>query len=161
MSKRLVELIILGALLVLAVLLYGSTAAYPQAVQGSTAAYVRFLALALGLLCLFETISSLIRYKKHKNHAQQSSSDTEALFSIGKNPQKFWVLFVLLLFYAGIFSYLGFYIASALFLPITMYALGARKPLSISLTTLGVLGFVYVVFERILEVYMPIGTYFE
>ncbi len=166
MTKKSVELIILGALLVLSVLLYSSTAAYPQAVQGSTAAYVRFLAGAMGLLCLLEGVFCLRR----KNTSPESSAESSAgehkdaqaaTFSVGAHPKTFWILFLLLMAYGGIFPYLGFYVSSALFLPITMLALGARKPVTISLTTLGVLAFVYLVFESVLEVYMPVGTFFE
>ncbi len=160
MTKKHVELIILGALLVLSVLLYSSTAAYPQAVQGSTAAYVRFLAGAMGLLCLFEGIFCLRRKNPTPSAEGQNPAHAEK-FSVGAHPKIFWILFLLLLAYGGIFPYLGFYVASALFLPITMLALGARKPVTISLTTLGVLGFVYAVFERVLEVYMPVGSFFE
>ncbi len=170
MSKKFVELFLLVGFLVLAVLLYGSTAAYPQAVQGSTAAYVRFLAISLGILCLFETIFCFRRKRtaakqdasqgqEAKGEDDKPSSDEET-FRIGAHPKAFWLLFLLLMLYAGAFSYLGFYVASAFFLPLTMFALGARKLISICLTTLGVLGFVYVVFEQILEVYMPAGTFF-
>ncbi len=158
MSKKIVELILLSAFLVLAVLLYGSTADYPQNVQGSTAAYVRFLAISIGILCAFEVVFCLRR----KNITAQDGQETPSTsFSVGKHPKSFWMLFLLLLVYAGLFPYFGFYIASAIFLPVTMFALGARKLVTISLSTLGVLGFVYVVFERILEVYMPVGTFFE
>ncbi len=163
MSKKTVELILLGAFLVLAVLLYGSTAAYPQNVQGSTAAYVRFLAISLGVLCAFEIIFSFRRKSNSDLTAEATHSQTEkdARFSVGAKPKVFWLLFLLLMLYACIFPYLGFYVSSALFLPLTMFALGARSLVTIPLTTLGVLAFVYVVFERILEVYMPIGSLFE
>ncbi len=161
MTKKSVELILLVAMLVLSVLLYSSTAAYPQAVQGSTAAYVRFLAVAMGILCLFEGIFCLRRKNPQTSASDAEENTQNTSFSVGAHPKAFWSLFILLMAYGGIFSFVGFYIASALFLPITMFVLGARKPITISLTTLGVLGFVYVVFERILEVYMPMGTFFE
>ena len=56
MTKRVAELLLLSAFLVLAVLLYMSTASYPESVQGSTANYVRFLAISLGILCAVELL---------------------------------------------------------------------------------------------------------
>ncbi len=149
MPKKYAELLLIGLFLLVAVFLYVSTAAYPKAVQGSTAEYVRFLALSLGLLCVIDGIIS-IRAKKDSTRVQLS-----------KSPKKFWILFLLLLIYAASFPLLGFYIASALFLPSTMLVLGARNLSSICLTTLGVLAFVYGVFEKLLEVYMPIGSLFQ
>ncbi len=160
MPKKYAELLLVGAFFVLAVLLYGSTAAYPNAVQGSTAAYVRFLAICLGALCAFELALIILRQKKQQAanadtaEATDKSSET---FHLSKNPKPFWTLFIVLLVYAGAFSYLGFYLSSAIFLPVTMFLLGARNIISIALTTAGVLTFVYVVFERLLEVYMPLG----
>ena len=162
MPKKYVELFLLGTFLAVAVFLYISTATYPQAVQGSTAAYVRFLAVCMGLLCAVEILFCYFRKGRNtqnvQNDEQKSHSD---VFYIGTRPLMFWSLLLVLVIYAASFSYLGFYIASALFLPITMFILGARKPISIASSTLFVLLFVYAVFERILEVYMPIGTLFE
>ncbi len=158
MPKKVVESLILGILLVVAVFLYTSTAAYPQAVQGSTAAYVRFLAVCMGGLCALELLFCL---RRKNTSSSEQVQDAKESFSLVAKPKPFWALLFLLVMYAGLFSYTGFYIASALFLPVTMFVLGARKPVTIALTTLGVLGFVYAVFERLLEVYMPVGSFFE
>lgn len=154
MSKKLTEFILLGGFLVLAVLLYGSTASYPQFVQGSTAAYVRFLAVSLGIFCAAELLLAVRRL----NHNQNKQSEK---LNLAAQPRQFWCLFIMLILYAIGFEYLGFYLSSALFLPITMFILGARKPLSIILTSAGILGFVYLVFERLLGVYMPVSSLFE
>lgn len=150
MTKRFAEFIILSAFLILAVLLYRSTASYPDAVQGSTALYVRFLGLALSFFCSLE----LFLWLKNRKQAE-----TEKM-TIAKVPMRFWGLFILLLIYSVSLSYLGFYFASALFLPLAMLLLGARKPLSICLTSAGVLMFVYLVFAKLLEVPLPEGSLF-
>ncbi len=149
MSKKYAELLLLGAFLVVAVLLYWSTADYPKAVQGSTAEYVRFLALSTGILCVLDFITTM-RSKK-----------SEKKLILSASPTRFWLLCVFLVLYTLSFSLLGFYVASALFLPLTMYMLGARNISSICLTTLGVLAFVYGIFEKTLEVYMPVGSLFQ
>lgn len=150
MTKRIAELLILSGYLILAVLLYRSTASYPTSVQGSTALYVRFLGMALAVFC------SLELFLWFKNRKQV---ETEKL-TIAAVPARFWGLFVLLLIYSTALSYLGFYISSALFLPLAMLMLGAKKPLSLSLTSVGVLLFVYLVFEKLLEVPLPEGSLF-
>ncbi|MFV0421064.1 tripartite tricarboxylate transporter TctB family protein [Oleidesulfovibrio sp.] len=153
MPKKYAELILLGGFLVLAVLLFSSTASYPKSVQGSTAEYVRFLGLSTGILCVLQIILSMRAKGKAKEKQQEK-------LKIAAAPRPFWLLVVLLLLYAAGFEFLGFYLASAIFLPVTMVMLGARKPLSIILTSGGVLGFVYFVFEKLLGVYMPVSSLF-
>ncbi|SIO28088.1 tripartite tricarboxylate transporter TctB family protein [Halodesulfovibrio marinisediminis] len=151
MTKRFAELLLLGGFLVLAVLLYNSTAAYPKFVQGSTAAYVRFLAICLGILCLFELFFSSKNKKENGQKAPLNMADA---------PRRFWGLCILLFIYAASFEFLGFYLASAIFLPTTMFLLGARKPVSITLTTVSILLFVYLVFEKLLGVFLPTSSLF-
>ncbi len=150
MTKRIAELLILSGYLILAVLLYRSTASYPASVQGSTALYVRFLGMALGVFC------SLELFLWFKNRGQTESEK----LTIATVPMRFWGLFILLLIYSAALSYVGFYISSGLFLPLAMVMLGAKKPVSISLTSIGVLLFVYLVFAKLLEVPLPEGSLF-
>ena len=149
MSKRAIELLFLGAFLILAVLLYRSTAGYPESVQGSTANYVRFLALSLGLLCAAEFFLCLSKVGAGREKV-----------IITKAPLRFWGLLALLLLYSVALEPLGFYMASALFLPAAMVTLGARKKLGIVLTSAGVLFFVYLVFEQLLSVPLPERIWF-
>ena len=150
MTKRVTELLILGAFLLLAILLYWSTAAYPESVQGSTAVYVRFLAISLGILCAVE-VGAWIKTKE--------DTISEKL-NITAAPRKFWGLFVELVIYSQLLEPLGFYLASLLFLPVAMVTQGSRKPLSIVLTTAGVLLFVFLVFEMLLAVPLPERLWF-
>jgi len=151
MSRRVAEFLLLSGFLALAVLLFRSTASYPESVQGSTAMYVRFLGAALGLLCTLELIFSLKKRKENKPPEKMN---------IAVKPVRFWGLFLLLVLYCAALSRLGFYLASALFLPLSMVLLGAKKPLTILLTSGGVLLFVYLIFARLLEVSLPMGTLF-
>jgi len=144
MTKRAAELLLLGAFLVLAVFLYQSTAGYPQNVQGSTANYVRFLAISLGILCAAELCLCLAKVGEGRGK-----------LNMAKAPFRFWGLLILLIVYSVILEQIGFYIASALFLPAAMVVLGARKKIQICCTTIGVLGFVYLVFEKLLTVPLP------
>jgi putative tricarboxylic transport membrane protein len=151
MTKRLAELFILTSFTIMAVLLYRSTVSFPQVTQGSTAMYIRFLAGSLGVLCLVE-LGLNIRTKR--------KATLTANLKITDRPVRFWSLLILMVLYAGLLEPLGFYLASALFLPLTMYALGGRELRSILLTSAGVLLFVYLVFALILGVPLPEGTLF-
>jgi putative tricarboxylic transport membrane protein len=150
-TKRLAELFILTGFTVMAVLLYRSTASFPEVTQGSTAMYIRFLAVSLGLLCLIEL--GLNMRKKRK-------AALAAGLKITDGPARFWSLLILMVLYAVGLEPLGFYLASALFLPLTMVVLGGRRPWSILLATAGVLLFVYLVFALILGVPLPEMTLF-
>lgn len=150
MSKRLAELLILIGYLVLAVLLYRSTASYPQSVQGSTAMYVRFLGMALGVLC---TIELFLWVQMRGQVKKESLNITEA-------PLRFWGLLILLVIYSSLLSTFGFYLTSAVYLPLGMILLGERKPLRITLTSAGTLLFVFLVFAKLLEVPLPEGSLF-
>ncbi|MCG8471283.1 MAG: tripartite tricarboxylate transporter TctB family protein [Desulfobacterales bacterium] len=150
MTKRLTELLILGGFALLAILLYLSTSSYPESVQGSTAMYVRFLATSLGILCAVEIASWL---KKREKAIHEKLNITAA-------PLRFWGLLAELVIYSQLLEPLGFYLASLLFLPVAMLTQGARKPLSIGLTTGGVLLFVFLVFETLLAVPLPERLWF-
>jgi len=151
MTKRLAELVLLAGFVVMALFLYRSTAAFPQVTQGSTANYIRALAVSLGGLCLLE-----LGLKSRKKEREKQSSPLQ----VASAPAQFSGLLILMLLYAMLLEPLGFYIASALFLPLSMVLLGGRRLLPIILTSGGVLLFVYVVFARLLNVPLPESTFF-
>ncbi|PID75177.1 MAG: hypothetical protein CSB23_05035 [Deltaproteobacteria bacterium] len=152
MTRRLAELLVLVCFLIVAVALYKSTASFPEVTQSSTALYVRFLAAMLGIFSLLEMLLKL--KKKNLAKDQEKMELTEA-------PLKFTALLVLMFVYAMLLEPLGFYLASALFLPLTMYILGSRRWLSIALTSGGVLLFVFLVFALLLGVPLPESTWFQ
>jgi putative tricarboxylic transport membrane protein len=145
MTKRKTELLLLGLFLFIAMALYKSTASFPENVQGSTATYVRFLAVWFGGLSLLEFVMCL----------KNSGPDKGKKLAIAENPLKFWALLILMFVYAALLEPLGFYIASALFLPVTMVVLGTRSKLRIILTTACLLLFVYLIFALVLGVPLP------
>lgn len=148
MRRRALEILLLAGFLVLAVLLHRSTASYPKFVQGSTAAYVRFLAISLGGLCVLDLLLSLRRRRLETGEGDAARPDA----------RRFWMLLALLGLYAAALGPFGFFPASAAFLPAAMYATGARRPLPVLLTTLGILAFVHLVFVQLLAVHLPMGT---
>lgn len=150
MTKRSTEIFILLLFTVMAIMLYRSTVSFPEMTQGSTANYIRFLALSLGVLCLLELGLNIFR----------SVKEAKDSFHITSAPGMFIALLILMFLFAILLEPLGFYIVSALFLPVTMYVLGARKLLTILLTSGGVLLFVYLVFAKLLGVPLPESTFF-
>ncbi|NOX32129.1 MAG: tripartite tricarboxylate transporter TctB family protein [Deltaproteobacteria bacterium] len=150
MTKRLAELLSLSMFLLIAILLYKSTMNFPEVVQNSTAAYVRFLAICFGGLCL---LAILLRLKS-------KSTEENKKLDLAAAPVRFWSLLILMFVYSLLLEPLGFYLASALFLPVTMVVLGARKKILIALTAVGVLLFVYIVFAKLLGVPLPESSLF-
>lgn len=154
MNQRIVAFLLLVGLLTLAVLLHRSTASYPAFVQGSTASYVRFLAWTLGVLCVADLALGWWRQRGGRG-GDETGKPGES------NAKRFWALLVLLVAYSLALGPAGFFAASVVFLPITMLAMGSRKPVSIVGTTAGILIFVYLVFVKLLEVHLPEGSLFS
>lgn len=63
--------------------------------------------------------------------------------------------------YIGAIEAVGFYPATALFVPATAYVLGARNRVAILLAGIGFLVFAYVVFDILFERAMPAGLMFS
>ena len=145
MTKRISELLLLSVFLLIAILLNKSTSAFPDMVQGSTATYVRFLAISLGALCLLEGIL----------WSGKQETDEKKKLNLTTAPARFWALLALMFGYSMLLEPLGFYLASAIFLPTTMFILGTRNKIHIIFTSGGVLLFVYLVFEKLLGVPLP------
>ena len=143
MARRHLDRIILLGFAVLAVLLYISTASYPGIAQKTSALYVRFLAISMGILSIVQLGFSMFR-----------DHDTGRLELTDHWP-RFIGLLVALIVFALVFEHAGFYLSAAVFIPVTALLLGYRNYPVIALTTAGVLGFVYLVFEKLLSVNLP------
>ena len=147
MTKKTVDYIILIFCAVIAVLLYRSTAFYPKVSQNSTANYVRFLAVCMGVLSLLQ-----IYYSRKKNDNSRADFYT--------NKKRFYSLVALLIAYISIIAFFGFMLSTAVFLPVTMFFMGHRKKRVILASSLGLLLFLQVLFVTILQVPLPRGIIF-
>ena len=147
MTKKIFDYFILIFCVVLAVLLHRSTASYPEICQNSTASYVRFLALCLGILSLAQVG---INYKKNDNSSVE----------IYKDKRKFFTLLASLIVYALLISYFGFMLSTALFLPLTMVLMGHKKKITIIYASAGLLLFIQILFVSLLQVPLPEGIIF-
>lgn len=147
MTKKIVDFIILFFCVVIAVLLYRSTADFPSVSQNSTANYIRFLALSTGILSLLQIYYS---YRKNDNEAVEFYTD----------KKKFFAFLILLIVYILLIAYFGFILSTALFLPATMFFMGHRKIKTIIFASAGLLLFLQVLFVSILQVPLPRGSIF-
>lgn len=147
MTRKITDYIILIFCVILAVLLHRSTAGYAEVSQNSTAAYVRFLALSLGIL---SSIQVFINFKKNDNTTVE----------FYKDKKRFFTLLILLVVYGLLISFFGFVLSTAVFLPLTMYLMGHRKIKVIVLSSGGLLLFLQVLFVTILRVPLPKGIIF-
>ncbi len=143
MAKRWVDRAVLALIIVMAVLLYGSAASFPGIAKVTSARYVRFLAVFIGLLCTVQLGHSLLRDRSLKR------------LVLTDHWPRFLGLLAALIVFALLFEPLGFFIPAAIFIPLVSLMLGYRNILVIALTTAGVLAFVYLVFIKLLAVTLP------
>ncbi|HHI69407.1 MAG TPA: tripartite tricarboxylate transporter TctB family protein [Rhodobacteraceae bacterium] len=143
MTKKTVDRAVLALIIVMAVLLYVSTANYPGIAKTTSAKYVRFLAVFIGGLSVVQLGHSLLRDRS-----------LDRLILTGHLPRFLGLLLALIVF-SLVFEPLGFFIPAAVFIPTVAFMLGYRNPIIIGLTTAGVLGFVYLVFVKLLSVNLP------
>lgn len=108
--------------------------------------FVLFVFIGLGLVLV---ITSLINAKKPGG--QEVDAKTF------KNPL---IMFLLVLLYVIMLDKIGFFVASVIFMPVTMLYMGYRKPLPIIFVTGGMLAFVWLLFVFELKVRLPQGLLF-
>ena len=143
MTKRSVDRIVLAIMILMAVLLYASTANYTGIAKTTSAKYVRFLAVFIGALSVGQLAYSLLKDR---------SLDKLILTT---HWPRFIGLLAALIVFAVTFEALGFFIPAAIFIPVVSVMLGFRNYVAIGLTTVGVLAFVYLVFIQLLSVNLP------
>lgn len=144
MTRETLDRLVLGGFIVLAVLLYLSTASYTGIAQKTSALYVRFLAVSFGGLSAVQLLFSL----------RKTAPDAAPLDLFGR-AGRFFGLMAGLIAFALAFKSLGFFIPAAVFIPAISWMLGYRNPLVIALSTGGVLLGVYLIFIRLLSVNLP------
>lgn len=71
-----------------------------------------------------------------------------------------FIIFGIMIAYAVLLYYFGFVPATLVFVVSTMLAMGERRPVWIGLTTLGITGFIYVLFALVMNVILPKGILF-
>ncbi|MEE9326638.1 MAG: tripartite tricarboxylate transporter TctB family protein [Cocleimonas sp.] len=143
MSKRYIDRAVLILFIVMAVLLYLSTANYTGIAKTTSAYYVRFLAIFIGVLSVFQLGISLLKDRSY------------APLQLTQHVPRFAGLLIALIVFALVFEHLGFFISAGIFIPVVALILGFRNYISIVVTTVFVLLFVYLVFVKLLSVNLP------
>jgi len=143
MAKKYIERAVLLFFIIIAVFLYLSTAGYPGIAKTTSAYYVKFLSVFIGILCVIQFLISLI---KDINYTRLHISD---------HLPRFFGLLISLIIFALFFERLGFFISAGVFIPVVALILGYRNYISLIITTISVLLFVYLVFVKLLSVNLP------
>lgn len=143
MTKKIADRAVLALLIVMAVLLYSSTANYSGIAIKTSAKYVKFLAVFIGVLSVGQLAFSLWKDR------------SESRLLLTEHWPRFASLMVGLIIFASVFESLGFFIPAAIFIPVMAIVLGYRSYPIIAATTVGVLAFVWLVFIQLLSVNLP------
>jgi len=151
LHRKYIEIAISIFFILLAALLYGSADTVNQAVSkastDSTSTYVNTLAIVLAIAAVIELIMSIL------------SSPTVIEFT--KDPLKFVSLILFLIGYVWAMEYIGFILATLLFLPMTMKIMGYPSLLKSLIISAGITLFVYLLFQVGFEILLPEPTLFE
>ncbi len=145
MSKKYIDIVLSIFFIVLAVLLYRSTATFPKSALFTTAVYIKFLSYMLAIASFVQLVIS-------------SRSDASIKVIFARDPKKFFILILSLIVYVWIMRYLGFILSTLIFLPVTMKYMGYNKFLKSILITAGITLFVYILFVKLFEIQLPEAT---
>ncbi len=143
MTKKYIDLAVLLFFVVMAVLLYNSTASYTGIAKTTSAYYVKFLAVFIGGLSVIQLAINLFRDKNNYR------------LHLSQHYPRFLGLLIMLIIFALVFEHLGFFVSAAVFIPVVALILGYKNYLTIIITTVSVLAFVYLIFIKLLSVNLP------
>lgn len=150
-NRKYIEIAISIFFIVLSALLYGSADTVNQAVSqastDSTSIYVDTLAIVLGITGTIELVMSII--------------SSPSVIEFTTNPRKFALLIISLIGYVWIMEYIGFIVATLIFLPVTMKIMGYQNILKALIISAGITLFVYLLFQVGFEILLPEPTIFE
>ncbi len=137
--------------IVLAALLYGSADTVNQAVSqastDSTSTYVNTLAIVLGVAGTIELIMSAI--------------SSPSVIEFTKDYKKFFFLIVALIIYVASIEYIGFIVATLIFLPVTIKAMGYASIIKALVISSGITLFVYLLFQVGFDILLPEASLFS
>ncbi|MCF4114434.1 MULTISPECIES: tripartite tricarboxylate transporter TctB family protein [Dethiosulfovibrio] len=146
MNRKFLNILCAAAGLVLAAAMFFSAGSFPDRAEAATR-YVVFLS---GLLaCLSLALMAQFAFKDSGGERIRWVVNRRTfLFTVVAS-----VLFVLLL------NFVGFFLASGFYMFVLGWILGFRDKMWLLIGTLGLLGFVYIVFVRFLAVPVPAGLW--
>ncbi|MGE4283154.1 MAG: tripartite tricarboxylate transporter TctB family protein [Clostridia bacterium] len=134
----------IGLILFSIFFLYESTKIHKGAAEFPKIILLTFLILSIILV--------VIGITKTLNPTLEKKSDKKILFSEIKSPL---IVFLISAVYIALINIIGFFIATTLFVPIIMWYYGIRRFRQILVTTICLDLFIYVLFVRLLNVFLP------
>ncbi len=146
-ARATLDRLVLAGFVVLAVLLWSSTADYSGIAQKTSAKYVRFLAGSFGILSAAQLLMSW------------GSAGPEGPLDLFGRAGRFFGLLAALIAFALVFRPLGFFLPAAVFIPLVALLLGYRNYAIIAVSTAGVLLAVWLIFVQLLSVNLPGPTF--
>lgn len=110
-----------------------------------------FWPAALGALLIAFSVLLLVVTVKNSKELEQKT------FTISTPANmRVYVIMAIVVIFCIVLYFLGFYIAMALFVPIVMYTLEVRSPKKMIITTAATIIGVYVVFDVLLKISLPL-----
>lgn len=158
-NREVGEAVVPAMLLLVGGLFLLATSVFPQSNEVGAAAVPRLWLITLIPLCL--VLLHQTWTANRSSVGRIAASDPETSDTIARSPGTVWPLFGLLLVYVLGVVWLGYYVATFLFLMIAMFLLGERNFIRAGSVSVGWLAFSYVVFARILFVPLPTGRLLE
>ena len=140
------EIIIVIALIVLCVYVFMSAGGF----KGNSGMLPRIVSVLTGALCFMQLGVSVRAYK-------ELAGVEDAPAAPAKN---FILASLVLIAYTVVIFIVGYYIATAIYLCGSIYLFGYRKKPVILAITLGLVAFVYFLFNFLMYVKMPTGLFF-
>lgn len=88
---------------------------------------------------------------------QRKAAAGEAAVRVTKAPKRVLWAFVLIVAYAVTVDFVGFYVSTAVSIPLVAYAFGYRKPLGLAIATVVMLSAIYLIFGLAMSQEFPAG----
>ncbi len=147
MANKYINIFLSLVFIILGVLLYKSTLDLKTSSIVTTGFYIKFLAVSLIVSAVVEILKVFIQNQNEK-------------IVFAKDKKRFAYLVFFLIFYVAIMEYLGFSISSLLFLTLTMWFMGYKKPVRVLVFSIIIIIFVQLLFANIFEIPLPKSTIF-
>lgn len=161
-----------GLLIAFSAFMYLQASKLPPAIFGAYGAglFPKILFASLGICGALLTIGAVLRERKAKAssvHPEEAGVGVGRIWVEVKKTLSYhnYVIFSFLAFfvYVAIMHYLGYPIATLIFMPVLMWVLGPRNKKAavvIVATTLGVTFVIHYSFLKLLKVFLPAGSLF-
>ncbi|MCR5084261.1 MAG: tripartite tricarboxylate transporter TctB family protein [Succinivibrionaceae bacterium] len=115
-----------------------------------------FWPFILGLMLLL--VAALIVYDSLAHAAEYRAQ--QVVFT-APSDLGVYRLMALVVLYAALMGFIGFYLATCLFIPAMMYLIGSRRPGVMAATTLIFLAVVYLLFTKLLHLMLPLPWFMD